>query len=84
MRPEFNEVVDLPLSWHQENFEADATLSEVPLGMAICRFATLLMSIDHHLYCTGEINENQAREIIREAASKMDKKFDIPYQKLPQ
>jgi hypothetical protein len=84
MDKEFDEITALPLEWHQENFDADTTLSTVPLGMAIQRFAALLEAIDYHLYITGELNEEQARERIREAAKKMDAKFDIPYQQLPQ
>ena len=84
MKEDFDEITELPLEWHQENFDADATLPTVPLGMAICRFSNLLLAIDYHLYHTGEINEEQARERIREAAKKMDAKFDIPYEKLPQ
>ena len=84
MKPDFNEITDMPLSWHRDNFDADCSLSSVPLGMAICRFSDLLLAIDHHLYHTGEVNEQQAREMIRDAAVKMDGKFDIPYEQLPQ
>lgn len=84
MKREFDEVTDLPLENHQMYFEADASQKEVPLGMAICRFSNLLLAIDHHLYHTGKLTEEQARDMIRDAAAKMDRKFDIPYQKLPQ
>jgi hypothetical protein len=84
MERELNEITDLSLEWHKDNFESDACLPYVPLGMAICRFATLLEAIDYHLYHTGELTEEQAREMIRDAAVKIDRKFDIPYRKLPQ
>ena len=80
----FDEVIGFPLEDHQANFEADAILSTVPLGMAICRFSTLLLAIDYHLYHTGKLTMEEAREMIREASVKMDRKFDIPYERLPQ
>jgi len=84
MEHEFDEIVDLPLEYHREGFEVDASLSTVPLGMAICKLSSYLLAIDHHLYHTGQLTTDQARERIREAARKMDAKFDVPYQRLPQ
>lgn len=81
---DFNEAIDQPFEVVVSEFAADASLNEVPLGMAILRFATLLEAIDHHLYYTGEMTLAEARERIRWAANLMDKKFDLDYRKLPQ
>ena len=65
-------------------FEGDATCSHVPTGLVMLKFANLLEALDWHIHATKTITMEYAREQIQWAAELMDKKFDIPYERLPQ
>jgi hypothetical protein len=80
----FDDALDLPLEVTIAAFEADATSECVPLGMALIRFSMLLSALDYNLYHTGEVSMEEARIRVKWASELMDKKFDIPYERLPQ
>ena len=81
---DYNEAIDRPLQEVEDDFGYDATSKFVPTGMAMLKFSTLLCALDWHLYSTGHVTEQEAREKIKWAADLMDKKFDIEYERLPQ
>ena len=82
---DLNEVWDQSFEVIKADFEADATLPTVPLGMALIKFSTLLLKLDALLYWQSPmISEEDARKTIKWASELMDKKFDIQYQQLPQ
>lgn len=81
---DWDEALDQPLKDIEMEFEYDSTSEHVPTGVAMLRFATLLQALDWHMYSTGDITSEYAREKIKWASELMDKKFDIEYKRLPQ
>jgi hypothetical protein len=81
---DYDPAIDAPLEHVIDDFGYDATSCHVPTGMAMLKFATLLEALDWHWCNTKTIDEVFVREKIKWASDLMDKKFDIPYERLPQ
>lgn len=81
---DYDEAVDQDLDVLLMDFEYGATHTCVPTGVTMNKMGVLLQALDWHLYVIQDITEDYVREKIKWAAALMDKKFELPYERLPQ